>query len=124
LNAYIETLSAKSTGQNLYLLETERKITGQSLKNHIIGCSEDQTLLQLIGIHQKRIQALIGKGYSFITLKRYKTICTHTKDFIKWEYDAMDIGVGDLNYEFIADFDFWHNRCKRQSNSAILKNRL
>ncbi|MEJ5993393.1 site-specific integrase [Pedobacter sp. Du54] len=121
LNTYIETLSAKIYQAKLNLLETERKITAQSLKNYIIGCGEDQTLLQLIGIRQKRIQALIGKGYSLATLKRYKTICNHIRDFIKWRYEVTDINIRDLNYEFISDFAFWLRSYKDCGNNSVAK---
>lgn len=121
LNAYIETISAKIYQAKLNLLETERKITAQSLKDYILGCGEDQTLLQLIGIRQKRIQALIDKGYSLATLKRYKTICSHTKDFIKWKYNAEDINIRELSYEFISDFAFWLRSTKDCGNNSVAK---
>jgi len=65
LNAYIETLSAKIYQAKLHLLETERKITAQSLKNYIIGNSENRTLIQLIISRQKRIQSILRKNNKY-----------------------------------------------------------
>ncbi|MEJ7779912.1 MAG: phage integrase SAM-like domain and Arm DNA-binding domain-containing protein [Daejeonella sp.] len=121
LNAYLEVLSAKVYQAKLVLLETERKITAQSLKNHVIGNGENQMLLQLITARCKRIEALIGKGYSLDTLKRYQTISNHTRDFIKWKYDTADINIRDLNYEFISDFAFWLKSFKDCGNNSVAK---
>jgi hypothetical protein len=87
LNAYIETLSAKVYQAKLLLIENDKIITADSLKNKITGKGDEtKMLLQLIVTHNKKIEALIGNGYSLATLKRYQTIHRHTKNFIKWKY--------------------------------------
>lgn len=83
LNAYMETLSAKVYQAKLSLIENDKSITANSLKNKITGQGDEtKMLLQIIVKHNKKIEALIGKGYSPATLKRYQTIFRHTKDFI------------------------------------------
>jgi len=122
LNAYIEILSAKVYQAKSSLIEKDKSITAESLKNVITGReNETKMLLQLITKHNKKIEALMGKGYSPATLKRYQTIYQHTKDFIKWKYGTNDYCIDDLSYEFGADYVFWLRAIKNCANNSVIK---
>ncbi|MGF7079123.1 site-specific integrase [Mucilaginibacter sp. UYCu711] len=122
LNAYIETLSAKVYQAKLSLIENDKSITANSLKNKITGQGDEtKMLLQVIVKHNKKIEALIGKGYSPATLKRYQTIFRHTKDFILWKYGTKDFSITDLNYEFGAEYVFWLRAFKNCANNSVIK---
>ncbi|WP_183576575.1 site-specific integrase [Mucilaginibacter sp. X5P1] len=122
INAYIETLSAKVYQAKLSLIENDKIITADSLKNKITGRGDEtKMLLQLIVKHNKKMEALIGNGYSLATLKRYQTIHQHTKNFIMWKYGVNDFSINELNYEFGAEYVFWLKAFKNCANNSVIK---
>jgi site-specific recombinase XerD len=122
LNAYIETISAKIYQAKLSLIENDKRITADSLKNNITGQGDEtRMLLQLIVKHNKKIEALIGNGYSLATLKRYRTIHQHTKNFIRWKYGTNDYNINELNYEFATEYVFWLRAFKNCANNSVIK---
>lgn len=59
LNAYIEILSAKVYQAKLSLIENDKSITADSLKNRITGHGDEtKMLLQVIVKHNKKMEAL------------------------------------------------------------------
>ncbi len=122
INTYIETLSAKVYQAKLSLIENDKIITADSLKNKITGRGDEtKMLLQLIVKHNKKMEALIGNGYSLATLKRYQTIHQHTKNFIMWKYGVNDFSINELNYEFGAEYVFWLKAFKNCANNSVIK---
>ena len=61
-------------------------------------------LFELFQEHNTRMEALVGKEYAAGTLSRFKTAWKHTRDFLLWRYQASDLDIKDLDYEFVSDF--------------------
>jgi hypothetical protein len=122
LNTYLEILAAKVYQAKLSLIESNKNITAESLKNKInVQDDKAKTLLELFEIHNKKIESLIGNGFSVATLKRYRTIFLHTRNFIKLKYDASDLSIHDLNYEFVSDYAYWLAAFKSCGNNSVAK---
>jgi site-specific recombinase XerD len=121
LNAFLSTLAAKIHQTRSYLIETDKKITAEVLVNLITGRTEKRMLLELIAIHNKKMGSLIGKGYSENTLQRYKTTYKHVEEFITWKYQAGDLSIHALNYEFASDFIYWLRAVKNCANNSAIK---
>jgi site-specific recombinase XerD len=121
LNYYLNTLSIKIRQARSCLIEADKDVTAESLKNSIIGKIEKRMLLELIADHNKRVNALIGKGFSPATLQRYKTTYRHVKNFIQWKYEVNDLNINALNYEFAAEFVFWLRAIKNCANNSAIK---
>jgi site-specific recombinase XerD len=121
LNYYLNTLSIKIHQARSYLIEADRDITAESLKNSITGKMERRMLLELIADHNKRVNALIGKGFSPATLQRYRTTYRHVKNFIEWKYELNDLNINALNYEFAVEFVFWLRAIKNCANNSAIK---
>lgn len=122
LNAYLDTLTAKIYQAKLSLLEDEKKITATSLKNTITGQGDNtKMLLEEFQRHNKKLEALIGNGFSRRTLERYKTTYQHAKNFIRWKHQVDDLSISELNYEFAADFAYWLKAFKNCANNSVIK---
>jgi len=53
------------------------------------------------------MKELVNKEFSPLTFERYETSFRHTQSFLRWKLKADDIDIKNLNYEFIADYEFW-----------------
>jgi integrase len=121
LNSYLSSLSNKIYQAKSYLIETGKPITAESLKNLITGRTEKRMLLELIALHNKKMESLIGKGFTTRTLQRYKTTYQHVKNFINWKYAIDDLSIHALNYEFASDFIYWLRAIKNCANNSAIK---
>lgn len=121
----------KSFEQEVYeayrqLIESGSPITAELLKNQVLGITEKpRMLIQIIQLHNDAIKSLIGNGYVKGTWYRYNTTLMHIQDFLQYQYKVSDIEIKKLNYEFIADFEFYLKSQKKidiNTNTKYLKN--
>ena len=121
LNVYLDMISAKIYQARLSFIANEKQITANSLKNLVTGQGEKKMLLELITTHNTRVEALLNKGFALATIKRYRTIYHHSKDFILWKYKASDLNINDLNYEFASEYAFWLKAFKNCNTNSVIK---
>lgn len=55
------------------------------------------------------------------TMERYETAKSHTKDFIKWKFGFDDIDVSKLNYEFVANMEFYLKTVRKCCHNTAIK---
>lgn len=67
------------------------------------------------------MKELVGKEFSINTYKKYETVLSHTKDFIKYQYKFNDISINQVDIAFINDFDFYLRNIKNCSNNSTIK---
>lgn len=68
------------------------------------------------------MKALINREVSPLTFERYETFFRHTEAFMKWKFNIDDIDIKKLNYEFIADYEFWlksERKCDHNTTSEV-----
>lgn len=123
LNIFLESLTAKIHQAKLSLIELNRSVTAETIKNIITGNGEDRKkLLDIFKYHNLQIETLVAKGeYSPLTLKRFKTTYKHTAAFIKSQYHTDDIDIRDLNYEFVTEYSFWLKATKNCAHNSVMK---
>ena len=56
-----------------------------------------------------------------VHLDRYKTSYKHTQSFLKWKYKLADIDIDKLNYEFIAEYEFWLKSVRKCGHNTTMK---
>jgi site-specific recombinase XerD len=82
-------------------------------------------LVPIFEEHNKQVKALIGKEYSKGTYDRYETSLKHTKAFLLWKYQVIDIDIYGIDHEFITSYDFYlrsERNCNNNSTVKYLKN--
>jgi outer membrane receptor protein involved in Fe transport len=62
------------------LIETGKPITAESLKNLITGRTEKRMLLELIALHNKKMESLIDKGFTYSAY--FSDVFNITSDFM------------------------------------------
>jgi len=126
VNAYLDSLISRVYQSHRDLIQDNKEVTAETLKNKFLGVEEKQvTLITLFKDHNKRVEKLIGKGYSAGTLERYKTVFKHLQEFMKHNYNVSDICFNRINHKYITDFEFYlksERNCAHNSAIKYIKN--
>jgi len=120
LNNYLDSLQTKIRNAHQALIDTNQRITTESLQNQFNGKAEkSRYLMQLFTEHNAKVKALIGNGFEANTLKGYNTSEKHLTAFLQKEYGKTDIEISQLDYAFITGFEFYLKaECKCSGVSA------
>ena len=125
LNAYLDTVEAKVHEARHFLIQLGRPVTSEYIKDILRGQTpafeKKHMLLELFQEHNTRMEALVGKEYAAGTLSRFKTAWKHTRDFLLCKYQAPDIDIRDLDYEFVSDFEHWFKTVKNCNHNTTIK---
>lgn len=123
INSYIGTLKLSLYDAMKDLEERGMEVTAENIKNNYLGFIEFKqvTLLSLYEEHNTKMEALVGKTYSFSTLQKHLTTVAHLKDFLKREFKSEDIIFDKVNTQLLIDFEFFLKSEKNISNNTTIK---
>jgi len=122
LNNHLSTLKVKVFEARLLLIENNKLVTAEGIKNMLIGKVEkSKTISEVFKNHNEQMAALVGSDYSPETLRRYKICFGHTLSFIKWKYNLEDLEISKLNYEFLTDYLFWLKTVRKCNHNTSMK---
>ncbi|MFA9189201.1 site-specific integrase [Flavobacterium magnesitis] len=122
INSYLDILKGKVYEAEKWLIINDIEINAQTFKNKLLGIEEKQRkIIPIFTDHNKRMKELIGKEFSINTYKKYETTLTHTKDFLKHQYNLTDISIKQIDIAFINDFDFYLRNTKNCNNNSTIK---
>ena len=122
LNNHLATLKVKVFEARLSLIENNKPVSAESIKNLLVGRVEKSKLvLEVFKYHNEQLATLVGSDYSPETLRRYKISFGHTLSFIKWKYDLEDFTINKLNYEFLTDYVFWLKSVRKCNHNTTMK---
>lgn len=122
-NAYLDTLQQKVFEAKRKLIEMDKELTAESIKNLLLGKDnrKKHMLLEVFQNHNEQMETLVGQEYAPGTLERYKTSFKHTKSYLKWKYQIEDIDITKLNFEFISDYEFWLKSVRKCDHNTTMK---
>jgi len=122
-NSYLDTLQQKVFEAKRKLIETDKEISAESIKDLLLGRNKQrpQMLLEVFKYHNEQIAALVGQEYAPGTLDRYQTSYRHTQSFLDWRYKLKDIDISKLNYEFISEYEFWLKSVRKCGHNTTIK---
>ena len=122
LNAYITTVRTKLFQHYTRLLETDKHINAEAVKNAYFGITEkSKTIVDVFEYHNQQIKSLIGKEYAAGTHERYCTALSHTKEFIEYKYRVTDFSIKQVNHEFITEFEYYLKAVRKCSHNTAIK---
>ncbi len=122
LNAYLDTMQGKVYEVQRSLIDEGNPVTAENIKNKLLGIKEpSQTILEVFKQHNEQMAQLVGKDFSPLTLKRYKTALDHTRSYIKWKCKTSDIEIIKIDYGFISDFSFWFKSQQNCNHNSTMK---
>lgn len=105
------------------LIEQGVSFTATELRDAYLGKKQDfKKISDLFKEHNDKIYRLISTGeYALGTYKRYDTVSSHLKGYIKSNYQCLDIPIKDIDYKFIEGFAFYLKSEKSCANNTTLK---
>jgi hypothetical protein len=72
-NSYIDTVRTKIYDHQKKLMDNNKTITSEAIKNSMLGIEEKQrTIVAIFQYHNKQVKALVGKEFAAGTLERYE----------------------------------------------------
>jgi hypothetical protein len=79
-------------------------------------------LMEIFQHHNQQMKKLISaEDYAKGTLVHFETTYKHLQDFLEWKFKQKDIDVKRINYEFIADFEFYLKAEKKLGHNTTMK---
>jgi site-specific recombinase XerD len=122
INEFLEVLKHKVHVYQKELTLEKHDISIQNFRNKWFGISENKKmLLEVFREHNKKMHKLIGKDFAEGTYERYQTSLEHTERFIKHKYNATDLNIQKLNYEFISEYEFWLKSVRNCAHNTTMK---
>ena len=107
LNSFLEEIRAKIVSSYQELNLAGEYITAERLKNIYLGKTvtgeEKMTLNRLVVLHNEMMEKVLEPG----TMKNYRSTAVYLKNFMMLKYDAGDIPLEDLTFQFISSFEFY-----------------
>ena len=85
-NDYLDTLQQKVFEAKRKLLELDKPVTAQNIKDLLFGREihvNKKMLMEVFQYHNEQMEKLVGKEFSPATLERYKTSYRHTRSFYR-----------------------------------------
>ena len=70
--------------------------------------------------HNKEFQELVGRGLSYRTLQKYKTIKGYVAEFLKYKYAISDIEINRIDYQFIKNFEIYLKTVKHCGHNTAM----
>jgi len=70
--------------------------------------------------HNKEFQELVGRGLSYRTLQKYKTIKGYVAEFLKYKYAISDIEINRIDYQFIKYFEIYLKTVKHCGHNTAM----
>lgn len=104
------------------LIKKDIPLNFESFKNELTGKKERERMLVLIfQEHNRKIKELVEQEYAPGTLERYETSLKHTKDFIFWKYNIIDINIEKIDHSFITEYEFYLRSERKCANNTAVK---
>lgn len=122
LNSHLEILKLKVYEIRRNLIESNKSVSAEVLKNVLTGKNEKpRMLLEIYQNHNDQMAALVGSEYAPGTMQRYKTSLDHTRSFLQWKYQLSDIDIRHMDFDFISDYEFWLKSIRKCSHNTAMK---
>src|SRR5690606_6686838 len=97
-------------------------VTTDTIREIITGRKRNsKMLLEVFEYHNNQMRVHVDIDFAPGTMERYVTAKSHTKDFIKWKFGVEDIDVDKLNYEFVADMEFYLKTVRKCCHNTSIK---
>jgi len=107
LNTYLEEVRAKIVSHYQQLALGDDLITAEIVKNSYLGRyvsgEERMTLNGLVARHNE----MMGKVLEWGTMKNYHSTALYLKKYLSLKYDAGDVFLKDLTFQFITNFEWY-----------------
>lgn len=93
---------------HLQLVKDGTEITAESLKLKYLGKDvQRRYLMETFTEHNRKMEALLGKGFKPNTLKGYNTSVAHLTSYLEKCHGETDIEIRHIDHAFITGYEFF-----------------
>ena len=122
INSHLDMLRIQIIDMQMELVHKKIPVTIETLKSKILGVDErERMIIPIYQNHNNKIEDLIGNGYAYGTLERFKISLKHLQEFIQWKYNLSDISINKIDYAFVTEFEFYLRSVKKCNNNTAVK---
>jgi site-specific recombinase XerD len=122
INNYLDLMKSKVFDIQMELLHKNEDLTIENFKSRLTGAQErERMIIPIYQNHNDKIEDLIGNGYAYGTLERFKISLKHLQEFILWKYNTSDISINKIDYAFVTEFEFYLRSVKKCNNNTAVK---
>ena len=113
INAYLDAVQLTDLRHLSNFISTGINFDGEKIKARYLGfdVEKPRMFLEVYEEHNKEFEALVGKGLSYRTLQKYKTIKAYVAEFLKYQYALNDVEFR-IDYQFIKDLEIYFKTIK------------
>jgi site-specific recombinase XerD len=108
------------------MVDRNEIITAATVKERFTGRNKNsRTVVEIFTLHNAQLKALVGIEYSPTTALRYETTLDHVKKYMKAKYHKNDLSLWELNYEFVAGWEYYlktEHKCNHNTAMKYIKN--
>lgn len=108
LNTYLELFKSKLYDAYSKLILGDEYITPELFKDVMAGKKPKEVkkhfLIEITNQHNQNFESLIGIKYSYGSYKNYKTTLKYLQEFVLSKYNAKDIELNKVDYNFCEKF--------------------
>ena len=122
INGYLDLMRSKIFDIQMELIHKNEELSIENFKSRILGVNQrERMLIPIYQDHNNKIKELIGNGYAYGTLERFKISLKHLQEFILWKYNMVDISITKIDYAFVTEFEFYLRSVKKCNNNTAVK---
>lgn len=122
INSHLDMLRIQIIDMQMELVHKKIPVTTETLKSKILGVDDrERMIIPIYQNHNDKIEDLIGNGYAYGTLERFKISLKHLQEFILWKYNVSDISITKIDYAFVTEFEFYLRSIKKCNNNTAVK---
>ena len=122
INSHLDMLRIQIINMQMELVHKKIPVTAETLKSKILGVDErERMLIPIYQNHNDKIEDLIGNGYAYGTLERFKISLKHIQEFILWKFNISDISINKIDFAFVTEFEFYLRSVKKCNNNTAVK---
>ena len=119
LNRFLSRFKAKILDAYQEMVLSGTMVDGAVIRERVTGSAQlGRTLGNLMEYHNKEQENKLAYG----TMKNYYTTQGYIRRFLKEKYRRSDIGILELNYAFISDFEHYLRNYKPKDHHRPLNN--
>jgi Phage integrase SAM-like domain len=121
LNAYLDTYQNKVYDVKRKLVDSQKLITAEAIKEMLLGNDErNRMLIKIFKDYNDDVKSLIGIDYSESTYEKYDRTQRHVQQFIKKQYGNDDIHIRRLDLAFVT-LEHWFKTQRKCSHNTTMK---
>jgi site-specific recombinase XerD len=122
INNYLDLMKSKVFDIQMELIHKNEELSLENFKSRILGIHQrERMIIPIYQNHNDKIEDLIGNGYAYGTLERFKISLKHLQEFIQWKYNLSDISITKIDYAFVTEFEFYLRSVKKCNNNTAVK---